>query len=73
MNLAENDYPLPDPTWEYSKVYLQAIALHKAATEMIADMSEQERGSAEADETIRVALREISVRVKEITGLLNSE
>ncbi|MGF1523290.1 MAG: hypothetical protein ACFBSF_13320 [Leptolyngbyaceae cyanobacterium] len=46
MNLAEADYPLPDPAWEYSEVYLKAIALHQVATEMIADMSEQDRGSA---------------------------
>lgn len=71
MNLAEMDYPLPDPLWEYYGPYLEAIALHKEAMEMISRMSEEERRSAEADDAIRESLREISTRVNALMALLD--
>jgi hypothetical protein len=71
LDLAELDYPLPDPTWYYCEVYWQAIALHREATAMIAAMSEQERSSLEADQAIRESLQEISRRVNEMMGRLD--
>jgi hypothetical protein len=71
LNLAELDYPVPDPTWDYCEVYWQAIARHREATAMIAAMSAQERSSPEADQAIRDSLREISWRVNEMMGRLD--
>lgn len=71
MNLAEMDYPLPDPLWDYYGAYLEAIALHSEATEMISRMSEEERRSAKADNAIRESLREISARVSALMALLD--
>jgi len=71
LNLADLDYPLPDPTWDYAEVYWQAIALHREATAMIAAMSEQEQASPEADQAVRDSWREISRRVNEMMGRLD--
>ena len=71
QNLAELDYPLPDPTWDYCEVYVRAIVLHREATAMMAAMSEQERSSPEADQVIRDSLRKISRRVNEMMGQLD--
>lgn len=69
--MADLDYPLPDPTWDYAEVYWQAISLHREATAMIAAMSEQERSSLKADQAIRESLQEISRRVNEMMGRLD--
>lgn len=70
-NLIDLDYPVPDPAWDYFEVYKVAIALHQEATEMVSRVSEEERGSTEADQVIRDSLQEISQRVNRIMALLD--
>lgn len=66
----DHDYPVPDPTWDYYRIYEIAIALDRESTRLFSQISNEENRTAKADQRIRDRLQEVSLQCNELMRLL---
>ncbi len=66
----DQGHPVPDPSWDYYRIYEVAIALDRESTRLFSQISNEETRTAEADQRIRDRLKEVSLQCNELLRLL---
>lgn len=66
----DQGYPVPDPTWDYYRIYEVAIAIDRESTRLFSQISNEEDRTPEADQRIRDRLKEVSLQCSELLRLL---
>ncbi|MDV3351447.1 hypothetical protein QGP82_22275 [Leptothoe sp. LEGE 181152] len=67
----DDDYPVPDPSWEYHRIYEIAIALDRESTRLFNQISNEEKRTPEADQRIRERLKEVNLQCNELMQALD--
>ena len=67
----DDDYPVPDPNWDYYRIYEIAIALDRESTRLISTISQEENATQEANQRIRERLKEVALQCNELMSALN--
>jgi hypothetical protein len=66
----DDNYPVPDPSWDYYRIYEVAIALDRESTRLFSQISNEETRTPEADQRIRERLKEVNLQCNELLRLL---
>ncbi|NEP62697.1 MAG: hypothetical protein F6K31_38220 [Symploca sp. SIO2G7] len=66
----DQGYPVPNPTWDYYRIYEVAIALDRESTRLFSQISNEENRTLEADQRIRDRLKEVSLQCNELMKAL---
>ena len=61
-----DDYPVPDPSWDYYRIYEIAIALDRESTRLFTTISNEQTRTIEADQRIRERLKEVALQCNEL-------
>ena len=69
-NWIDQIYPVPDPTWDYYRIYEVAIAIDRESTRLFSQISNEEDRTPEADQRIRDRLKEVNLQCNELLRLL---
>lgn len=67
----DDDYSVPDPSWDYYRIYEIAIALDRESTRLFSQISNEETRTPDADQRIRERLQEVAMQCNELMAALN--
>ena len=67
----DQGYPVPDPTWDYYRIYEIAIELDRESTRLFNQISNEENRTPEADQRIRERLKEVNLQCNELLQALD--
>ncbi|MBE9068713.1 hypothetical protein IQ260_18870 [Leptolyngbya cf. ectocarpi LEGE 11479] len=62
----DDNYPVPDPSWDYCRIYEIAIALDRESTRLFSQISNEETRTPESDQRIRERLQEVAMQCNEL-------
>lgn len=70
--LINADYPIPDPSWDYSQIWTHSQEAAAQLQQLLKYMSEIENATAETDAEIKAKLDSIGQRLNTARRLMDS-
>lgn len=69
--LLNANYPIPDPAWDYNRIYHECQKAKQALEDLILYMSEFENASAESDIEIKVRLDAVGQQLNQTRRMMD--